>query len=879
MIRRLALPFLVSVPLITLVSQPSTVSGMSLPEQDTMAFRNADLALDVRVADLIGRLTLEEKAAQLGTASPAIPRLGIPAYDYWSEALHGVARAGVATVFPQAIGLAATWDAALMHRVATAISLEARAKFNETGPAADHGIYEGLTFFSPNINIFRDPRWGRGMETYGEDPYLTGRMAIEFVRGLQGDDPRYLRTVATAKHYAVHSGPEPDRHRFDAVVSERDFRQTYLPAFRAAVTEGGALSVMCAYNAVYGDPACGSSLLLDDILRGEWGFGGYVVSDCGAISDIYRGHHAAADAIAAAALGLRAGTDLSCGSEYRNLPAAVRGGLLSEATVDSALSRLLRTRFQLGLFDPPDRVPFNRIAPDVNDSEAHRELARETARESMVLLKNEGALPLRSGIRRIAVIGPDANDVDVLLGNYNGYPSSAVTPLEGVRRAAAARGIDVTYARGSDVAQGIASLETVPASAFSGLSGDYFANHAFDGAPYATRADATIDFQWWRRAPLAGMPADSFSVRWTGTFAPPVTGRYALGARAMGSVKLFLDDSLIVDFSDRHVVLARSAWVELEAGTRHALRLEFFDRRADASVQLVWAPPAPSLQDDAVTAARDADVAVLFLGLSPRLEGEEMRVEVPGFSGGDRVAIDLPEPQQQLLRAVVATGTPVVLVLVNGSALAVPWAAANVPAILEAWYPGQGAGEAIADVLFGEESPAGRLPVTVYASVDDLPPFSDYDMRDRTYRYFIGQALFPFGHGLSYSQFNYSDLRVPTHALAGDSVTVSVEVENAGSMRADEVVQLYVTDVEASVPVAIRALAGFRRITLEPGERMSVSFTVAPAAFSLIDDGGRRVVEPGTFEISVGGKQPGQQGLADAATTAVLMAHIEMSRR
>ncbi|MGD8279255.1 MAG: glycoside hydrolase family 3 C-terminal domain-containing protein, partial [Gemmatimonadota bacterium] len=814
----------------------------------------------------------------LGTASPAVPRLGIPAYDYWSEALHGVARAGVATVFPQAIGLAATWDTDLMHRVATAISLEARAKFNETGPDADHGIYEGLTFFSPNINIFRDPRWGRGMETYGEDPYLSGRMAIAFVQGLQGDDPRYLRTVATAKHYAVHSGPEPDRHRFDAVVSERDFRQTYLPAFRAAVGEGGALSVMCAYNAVYGDPACGSSLLLEDILRGEWGFGGYVVSDCGAISDIYRGHRVAANVVAAAAMGVSAGTDLSCGTEYRSLTAAVQAGLLSEAQVDTALARVLRTRFRLGLFDPPARVPFDRIAPAVNDSDEHRALALETARESMVLLKNDGTLPLRSTVHRIAVIGPDANDVDVLLGNYNGYPSSAVTPLEGVRRAAAARGIDVTWTRGADVAEGIASLETVPSSALADLRADYFANHAFEGTPIATRTESTIDHQWWRRAPLEGMPADSFSVRWTGTLVPPASGRYALGARAMGTARLWLDDSLVVQLNDRHVVLARSASVELQAGTRHSLRLEFSDRRADASVQLVWAPPAPSLQDAAVAAARDADVAVLFLGLSPRLEGEEMRVEVPGFSGGDRVAIDLPAPQQELLRAIVATGTPVVLVLVNGSALAVPWAAQHVPAILEAWYPGQAAGDAIADVLFGDASPAGRLPVTVYASVDDLPPFDDYDMAGRTYRYFTGQALFPFGHGLSYSTFHYSDLRVPERVLVGDSVTVSVEVENAGSMQADEVVQLYVSDVEASVPVPIRTLAGFRRIRLEPGARMRVSFTLAPDAFSLIDDGGRRVVEPGTFEISIGGKQPGQSGLADASTTQVLTARLEVAR-
>jgi len=780
-------------------------------------FRNPDLPLEARVADLLGRLTLEEKAAQLGNAAPAIDRLGIPGYDWWSEALHGVARAGRATVFPQAIGLAATWDTDLILRVATAISLEARAKYNESARRGGTGIYEGLTFFSPNINLFRDPRWGRGMETYGEDPWLTGRMAVAFVRGMQGDDPRYLRTVATAKHYAVHSGPEPDRHRFDAVVSERDLRETYLPAFEAAVREGGALSVMCAYNRVFGDPACASDRLLRDVLRGEWRFQGYVVSDCWAITDFHQGHRVAADEVESAALSLRAGTDLACGPEYASLVAAVRRGLVREADVDTALARLLRARFRLGLFDPPARVPFSSIAPDVNDSPTHRDLALETARKSIVLLKNDGpVLPLGSGIRSIAVIGPNADDVDVLLGNYNGTPSDPVTPLAGIRRAAAERGATVTWTRGSDVAEGVPSLEPVPASALTGLTARYFGNHDFNGEPLAVRAEPRLDHQWWREPPLPGMPADSFSVRWTGALAPPVTGRYALGLRAAGGVRLFLDDSLIVQFSDRHVVLTQSAWVELRAGASRDLRVEFFDRRADASVQLVWAAPVTDLLDRAVAAARRADVALLFLGLSPRLEGEEMPVDVPGFAGGDRVAIDLPPPQQQLLEAVVGTGTPTVLVLLSGSALAVPWAAANVPAILQAWYPGQAAGHAIADILFGAASPGGRLPVTFYGSVEDLPPFADYRMEGRTYRWFRGRALFPFGHGLSYARFRYRDLRVPPRAFAGDSIEVSVEVENAGLMAADEVVQLYVSDVEASVPVPIRALAGLHTRT-DPG--------------------------------------------------------------
>jgi len=704
------------------------------------------------------------------------------------------------------------------------------------------------------------------METYGEDPFLAGRLAVQFVRGMQGDDPYYLRTVATAKHFAVHSGPEPDRHTFNAVVSERDFRETYLPQFEAAVVEGGAFSVMCAYNRVYGDPACASRRLLTDILRKEWGFKGYVTSDCWAITDIHEHHHVAPDEVTAAAMALSAGDDIACGPEYQSLPRAVARGLIPESAVDTALARLLRARFRLGLFDPPDRVPYAAIPPGENDSPEHHALARQAADESMVLLKNDSnLLPLGSRFGRIAVIGPNANDVDVLLGNYNGEPTAPVTPLAGMRDAAAEHGAQVIYARGSDVAPGMPSLEVAPESALTGLTANYFASHDLSGTPFAVRRESTVNYHWWRNPPLPGMPADSFGVRWSGTLIPPVSGRYALGVRAIGSVRLFLDDSLIVEFSERHVVLTQSAWVSLQAGAQRRLRLEFVDRRPDASVQLMWAPHAPTLLDDAVTAARGADVAVLFLGLSPRLEGEEMPVEVPGFAGGDRVSISLPAPQEALLHAVAATGKPVVLVLLNGSALAIPWAAEHVPAILEAWYPGQAAGQAIADVLFGAASPAGRLPVTFYRSVSDLPPFTSYNMEGRTYRYFRGQALFPFGHGLSYSRFRYRDLQVPASVRAGDSVAVSVEVENAGAVPADEVVQAYVTRRNAPPGEAVRSLVGFQRVTLQPAQRRRVSLLLRAGAFS-----------PGDFEIAVGGKQPGQRGVGDAATTEVLVARLEV---
>ncbi|HSM61253.1 MAG TPA: glycoside hydrolase family 3 C-terminal domain-containing protein [Longimicrobiales bacterium] len=844
----------------------------------TFPFQDPALSVETRVADLVGRMTLEEKAGQLGHAAPAIPRLGVPAYDWWSEALHGVARAGRATVFPQAIGLAATWDTDLVFRVASATSLEARAKHEESLRLGSRGIYEGLTFFSPNINIFRDPRWGRGMETYGEDPFLSGRLAVAFVRGMQGDDPTRLRTVATAKHYAVHSGPEPDRHSFDAVVSERDLRETYLSAFEAAVTEGGVGSVMCAYNRVHGDPACASRRLLQEILRDEWGFSGYVVSDCWAISDFVHGHEVAADETEAAAQALRAGTDLACGPEYGSLPEAVRRGLVTEAEMDAALARAYGARFRLGLFDPPGSGPWTGVSIDVVDSDPHRALALEAARKSMVLLKNErDLLPLRN-VRTLAVIGPDADDVELLLGNYNGWPADPVTPLAGLRAAAAERGIRVLYARGSDVAPGVASVVPVPGTALEGLTARYFETHDLSGEPFAVRAEAAIDHQWWRAAPLPGMPADSFSVRWTGTLVPPVTGRYALGVRVNGGARVLLDDSVLVDFTDRHVVATPVSWMDLAAGEGRRLTVEYRDRRIDAQTSCAWAPPAPDLLAEAVGAAERADVAVLFLGLSPRLEGEEMPVEVPGFAGGDRVDIGLPEPQEELLRAVAATGTPVVLVLMSGSAVAVPWAAEGVEALVQAWYPGQAAGDALADVLLRGRSPGGRLPVTFYRSVDQLPPFADYAMEGRTYRWFRGEPLFPFGHGLSYARFRYRDLRAPGRMHAGDAVELSVEVENAGDIAADEVVQVYVTDLEASVPAPVRSLAGFTRVSLAPGERRRVSFTLRGEALSIVEEDGRRVVEPGAFEISVGGKQPGQRGAAGAAPTEVLTTRVEVVR-
>jgi beta-glucosidase len=787
-------------------------------------YKNPNVATEQRIDDLVSRMTLEEKVSQLMNDSPAIDHLGIPAYNWWNECLHGVARAGRATVFPEAIGLAATWDTDLMLRVSTAISDEARAKHHEALRRNEHSIYEGLTFWTPNINLFRDPRWGRGMETYGEDPYLTGRMAVAFIKGLQGDDPKYLKAVATAKHYAVHSGPESTRHTFDAVVSDADLYESYLPHFEAAIKEGGAYSVMCAYNSVDGKPACANPMLLEDILRKKWGFQGYVVSDCGAIDDIYRRHKFVPTAPEGVALAVKAGTDLTCGTEYTNLLPAVRQGLITEAEIDLSLKRLLRARFRLGMFDPPEMVKYAQIPYSVNDSPAHRELALETARKSIVLLKNDHILPLSKSLKTVAVIGPNADDLDVLLGNYNGIPTAPITPLAGIRAKFGAK--KVIYARGSDLAANVPNFEAIPASALS-LTGEYYASCDFDNKPHRprqraaqnpaekplfTRPDRQIDFEWWESSPRADLNPDDFGVSWKGFLTAPVTGTYQLGAIGMNAWELFFDNQQLVSFSNIHEGSYRYAPVELKAGVRYPIRLDYHEFSNDASIKLLWSRPGSPSTSEAVDAAKKSDVVILVLGLSPRLEGEEMKVPVEGFSGGDRISLDIPRAQEDLMEAVAAVGKPTVLVLLNGSAVSVNWAAQHIPAIVEAWYPGQAGGAAIADVLFGDYNPAGRLPVTFYKSAADLPPFDDYSMKGRTYRFFTGQPLFPFGHGLSYTTFVYRNLTPD-----------SVEVENTGTRSGEEVVQIYVN----------HALANFQRISLRPKERRTVHFPKATGEITI----------------------------------------------
>lgn len=687
-------------------------------------YQNPDLSARERAADLISRMTLAEKVASTLADSPAVERLDVPSYHWWNEALHGIGRAGLATVFPQAIGIAATWNEDLVYQIAVAISDEGRAKHHEALRQGKHGQYFGLTFWSPNVNIFRDPRWGRGQETFGEDPLLTSKLGVQFVRGMQGDDPKYLKTAACAKHYVVHSGPEADRHHFDAEVNPRDFKMTYLPAFEALVREGEVVGVMGAYNRVNGEACCASPNLLQYVLRREIGFKGYVVSDCGAILDIYKNHQLVETPEEAAAKAVKAGCDLNCGITYESLFAALGNGLMRERDLDRALLNLFETRFRLGMFDPPEMVPYARIPYHANNSPANQALALEVARQSLVLLKNaDDLLPLDKGVGRIAVIGPNADDELVLRGNYFGEPAESVTVLEGIR-ALVSLNTKVPYARGCGIRD-------------------------------------------------AGQ--DGFN--------------------------------------------------------------------------------------EAVGLAAEADVAVLVLGLSQEVEGEEGQSEgLPEgkLSQGDRTDLDLPGEQEALLQAVADTGTPVVLVLLNGSAVATNWAQEHIPAILEAWYPGQAGGRAVAEALFGDTNPGGRLPVTFYKSVKQLPPFEDYAMAGRTYRYFEGEVLYPFGFGLSYTRFAYNDLALNFDRMEGpETLEVTCRVRNVGKVTGDEVVQVYVRDEEASVPVPRHSLAAFKRVRLAAGAETQVLLQVKPRAFGCVNSDGEWVIEPGKFTVFVGGGQPG----------------------
>jgi beta-glucosidase len=691
------------------------------------AYKDESLSFEERAKDLVSRMTLEEKISQMQHSAPAIERLGIPSYNWWSEALHGVARAGVATVFPQAIGMAATFDEELLQKIGDVVSTEGRAKYHEFQRKGDHDIYKGLTFWAPNVNIDRDPRWGRGQETYGEDPYLTSRLGVAYIKGIQGDDPKYLKAAACAKHFAVHSGPEAERHSFNAVVSQKDLWETYLPAFEAAVLEGDVAGVMGAYNRTNGEPCCGSKTLLLDILRKEWGFKGYTTSDCWAIKDFNENHKVTGSIEESAALAVKNGCDLNCGCAYASLMKAYNQGLIEEKDIDLAVYHLMLIRMRLGMFDDPKHVPFASIPYEANDCEEHKKFSLEVSKKSLVLLKNrDNFLPLdRKKIHSIAVIGPNADSHAALEGNYNGTASEYVTVLEGIREAVEP-GTRVYFAEGCHLYK----------NSVSGLG-------------------------------------------------------------------------------------------------------EKYDRFAEA-----------------ISAAEHADVAVVCLGLDASIEGEEGDTSNE-FASGDKLNLKLPGTQEALLEEITKTGTPVILVLMTGSAMAITWADEHVDAIVQAWYPGAQGGRAIASLIFGDYSPSGRLPVTFYRTDEDLPDFKDYAMENRTYRFFKGVPLYPFGYGLSYTRFEYSKPVLAKDTIAaGSDLEVRTTVKNVGKMESDEIVQMYLKDVEASVRVPNWQLAGFRRVHLKPGESVEVAFTLKARQMALIDDNGNCVLEPGLFRVAVGGSQP-----------------------
>ena len=852
-------------------------SGAGAQEAAKLPYLNPELPPAQRAADLVHRMTLEEKASQLVNSARAIPRLAVPAYNWWSEALHGVQVAGT-TEFPEPIGLGATFDAPAIHAMAADIGAEGRVVHAQAVRAGGSTIFHGLDFWAPNVNIFRDPRWGRGQETYGEDPFLTGRMAVAFVTGMQGSNSRYYQAIATPKHFVVHSGPEPTRHFADVDVSKHDLEDTYLPAFRAAIVQGHAGSVMCAYNAINGQPACANHFLLQHTLRSAWGFQGYVVSDCGAVEDIFNGHRFRPTQAQASAISLERGMDNECfgfapgkdGSDYRPFLEAVQQGYLPVSAIDTALVRLFTARIRLGMFDPPSIVPYDHIPASELDSAAHRELARRLAEESMVLLKNDGVLPLRS-VKRIAVVGPLAEQTAVLLGNYNGTPTHTVTLIEGLKTAFPRA--KITYVPGTQFLSNRGSV--VPTAVLStpagrpGLEAQYGLGSGFEGppAPLVSRVEPTVDLREDNLPAAVQGKRTSVAVHWTGFIDSPASGDYYLGVKAGGFSRLLLGNQLVELLYGAGANMGR---VHLEKGQRMKIDVLCGYRPGEErEARLIWAPVDNTPDPAALAAARNADVVIAAVGITSRLEGEEMPVHEPGFLGGDRTNLEMPQAEEALVQAVAAAGKPLIVVLMNGSALAVKWEKAHADAVLEAWYSGEEGGAAIADTLSGKNDPAGRLPVTFYEDINQLPHFEDYSMKGRTYRYFTGRPLWPFGYGLSYTTFRYSDLTLPRAPIeAGQPLDSSVRVTNGGRVAGDEVVQLYL-EFPGVAGAPARALRGFQRIHLAPGASRIVRFRLQPRDMSMVTEEGDIIVARGTYTVSIGGGQPGTGAPAVAGEVRV----------
>ncbi len=847
------------------------------------AYLNDSLPAEQRAADLVHQMTVEEKVSQLVNQSRAVPRLNVPDYDWWSESLHGVARNGT-TEFPEPVGLAATFDTDAIHRMAIVIGIEGRASYVRGLRDGHSDIFEGLDFWAPNVNIFRDPRWGRGQETYGEDPFLTARIGVAFVTGLQGDDPKYYRVISTPKHYAVHSGPESTRHTADVTVSKHDQVDTYLPAFRATVTEAKAGSVMCAYNSINGQPACVNEFLLQDQLRGRWGFQGYVVSDCDAVINIFRDHQFTKTQAEASALAVKRGMDNECidfakvkdDHDYKPYLEAYKQGILKESEIDTALVRLFTARMKLGMFDPPEMVPYSKINEKALNTTEHRAMARAVANESMVLLKNDGTLPLKQGPVKIALVGPLADQTRYLLGNYNGVPTHTVSVLEGLT--AEFPEAQIRFVAGTQFLRN--DGEAIPGSVFttndgrSGLNlefatGDVFGEKA---TIVASRNVATVDFKA-EDVPEEARGKYPMRAEWNGFLTPTETGDYILGMRFLsGFARVLVDGKPVAQgwAGNDEAAEAKIGHIHLEQGKKVSLKVVYSQVNADPiGAQLIWSKYDPKPNPEAILAAKAADVVVAVLGITSELEGEEMPVSEEGFKGGDRTSINLPRAEEELLQAVTATGKPVVLVLANGSALAVNWAKEHVNAILESWYAGEEGGTAIAQTLSGKNNPAGRLPVTFYTGIEQLPPFEDYGMKGRTYRYFQDKPQYPFGYGLSYTRFSYRGLRLLNKEIkAGDPLLAEVTVTNTGKRDGDEVVQLYISF--PNVPGApLRALRGFKRIHLKQGESETVRFDLKDRDLSMVTETGEPIIAEGTYSVSIGGGQPNTDVPAVAGTFRV----------
>jgi beta-glucosidase len=841
---------------------------------------NPALPMEQRVNDLIGRLTLEEKVAQMLNAAPAIPRLGIPAYDWWNEVLHGVARTPFkTTVYPQAIGMAATWDTNSLKTMAHFSALEGRAIFNKaTALGRNNERYMGLTYWTPNINIFRDPRWGRGQETYGEDPFLTAKLGASFVRGLQGNDPKYLLAAACAKHYAVHSGPEPSRHSDNFNVSDYELWDTYLPAFKELVVDANVAGVMCAYNAFRTEPCCANTYLMNDVLRKQWNFTGYVTSDCWALDDFFRFHKTHPIATEAAVDALIHGTDVECGvSVYIKLVEAVQQGKITEAQVDASLKRLFNIRYRLGMFDPAAMVPFAQTPESVIESDDHKAHALKMARQSIVLLKNENkTLPLSTSIKRIAVIGPNADNKISVLGNYNGIPSRIVSLLDGIRDKIGAK-TEVMYEQAINFTNDTLFVPDTCKLYYSydgdyGFKVEYWNNENFEGNPAYFNKVHDVNFYFTEgQAPVHGVGSTHYSSRFTTEITAFKNETLVWQLEGDDGYRLMVNGDTTVNAWTRNRWGAKTYRLAVEKGKTYRVVLEHRQSEGNATIKMIKGSYEKTNFDALVKRLSGVDAIIFAGGISPQLEGEEMPVTVPGFDGGDRTSILLPAVQTDLLKKLKSTGKPVVFVMMTGSAIATPWESENIPSILNAWYGGQSAGTAIADVLFGDYNPAGRLSVTFYKSDSDLPDFKEYSMIGRTYRYFKGEALYPFGFGLSYTSFRYSRIGVLPVINKGTPVTVTTTVTNTGERDGEEVVQLYVTHEGVNELAPLKALKGFLRISLKKGERRDISFTITENDLSLVDEKGNAYQPKGNVMISIGGGQPGVKNITTSNVVSQLV--------